>query len=102
MDGTLENRQISATFSYIALATYCTECYLTQACFFNVWPTTSANFFAQILSLATNSLSLAENSLSLVNKSVMSISEILSLGKNLLEFSEKSLSLVKTLSLFGL
>ena len=34
---------------------------LVQACFFNVWPTTRANFFARILSLATNPLSLAEN-----------------------------------------
>ena len=42
---------------------------LIQACFFNVWPPSGANRFAEILSLAANSLSLAEKYLSLLRKS---------------------------------
>ena len=47
-----------------------------QACFFNVWLPTGVNFFAQILSLATNPLSLAENSISLAKKSLFLIKKI--------------------------
>ena len=46
---------------------------LAQACFFNVWPPSGANKFAEILSLAAHFLSLAVNSLSLEANSLRSI-----------------------------
>ena len=39
-----------------------------QACFFNVWPPSGANRFAEILSLGANSLSLAEKILQFTEK----------------------------------
>ena len=58
---------------------------ITQACFFNIWLTTGANFFAQILSLTTNTLSLADNSLSLAKNYLFLIKKII---ENL-EFDEE-------------
>ena len=54
---------------------------LFQACFFNVLLPTAANKFAEILSLAKNSLSLAGIFLSLAEN-------LLSLAKKILEFKK--------------
>ena len=54
---------------------------LDQACFFNVLLPTAANKFAEILSLAKNSLSLAGIFLSLAEN-------LLSLAKKILEFKK--------------
>ena len=70
-----------------------------QACFFNVWPPSGANRFAEILSLAANSLSLAEKYFSLLRKSFNFRCKIIEYRREALEFIQISLSLAKILSL---
>ena len=76
--------------------------YVQQACFFNVWPPSGANRFAEILSLAANSLSLAEKYLSLLRKSFKFRGKIIEFRWEALEFIQISLSLAKILSLGAL
>ena len=72
---------------------------LHQACFFNVWPPSGANRFAEILSLAANSLSLAEKYFSLLRKSFNFRCKTIEFKWEALEFIKISLSLAKILSL---
>ena len=73
-----------------------------QACFFNVWPPSGANRFAEILSLTANSLSLAEKYFSLLRKSFNFRCKTTEFKWEVLEFIKMSLSLAKILSLDAL
>ena len=61
MSGCLKSKNVSVTH-FILTVDYVRTIDLQQACFFNVWPPSGSNKFAEFLYLAANSLSLAEKS----------------------------------------
>ena len=87
MSGCLKSKNVSVTH-FILTVDYVRTIDLQQACFFNVWPPSGANKFAEILSLEANFLSLVGKSFSLLK--YLSI-----LGVKLYSFGERLLSLAK-------